>query len=160
MVRFWGWSAASLLSSSGAEAFGSLDADSRFSFMLPMRSSWRLKMFLRFCVPFLPETRCVAHLMRFVGADRSGSSTPASSCCGNTAIIGVVRMDGWPGGQRIVSCGETGPREARGPGSSKGCYVRTTGIGRRQVRSKEATVMARVKRESIGRWVWCSVLAK
>lgn len=54
--------------------------------------------------------------MRLVGAERSGSSPPASSCGGDTAIIGVVASVWEPGEQEVVSCGETMPREAIGLG--------------------------------------------
>lgn len=54
--------------------------------------------------------------MRLVGAERSGSSPPASSCGGATAIIGDVASVGQPDVQEVVSCGETMPREAIGLG--------------------------------------------
>jgi len=60
-------------------------------------------------------TRCVAHLMRLVGAERCVSSPPAS-LFGDAAIIGGVESVGQPGEQEVVSCGETMPREAIGLG--------------------------------------------
>lgn len=130
MILLLGCSPAAFSSSSGADGFESSTPDSRFSLLLPMRLRWRLKMLLRFCVPEPPVTRCVAHLIRFVGAERSGCSGPRSLFGGGgAAIIGLMATRGRPREQGIVSCGETAPWEAQEAGGwDDGCYVLATNM--------------------------------
>lgn len=75
-------------------------------------------------------TRCVAHLIRFVGAERSGCSGPRSLFGGGgAAIIGLMATRGRPREQGIVSCGETAPWEAQEAGGwDDGCYVSATNM--------------------------------